>query len=145
MKHLLRHSRLALLGAVLALSSLAVTTGLTPAVHAGTAPHVTAAGWDGGLNVGGTGFTPSGSVLVEVRLYNSITKKWHLETKSFVTALGPHFVCHTYPLGPVCGLDPGGEISASFVSQPGTVRVIAHDLSSGRWSNRATTEVFPIP
>jgi hypothetical protein len=145
MKHLVRHSRPALLVAFLAFGGLALAIGPTPAAHAGTTPHVNATGGDGVLSVGGYGFTPSGSVLVQVRLYNPITKKWHLEATSSVTAQGPHYVCHSTSLGTICGLNPGGEISAEFVSQPGTVRVVAHDLSTGLWSNRATTTVFPIP
>ena len=130
-KRLFCHRRLALLVAFLAFGGLALATGPAPAVHAGTTPHITAAGGDGVLSVSGYGFTPSGSVLIQARLYNPITKTWHLETKSSVTAIGPHYVCHPTPLGTVCVLIPGGEMNADFVSQPGTVRVVAHDLSAG--------------
>jgi hypothetical protein len=145
MKRLLRHSRPALLIVLLALGGLAVTAGSIPAAHAATHPSINATGGDQVLSVGGTGFTPNGSVKVQVRLYNTTTKTWHLEATSFVKAQGAHYVCHTSPLGRVCYLNLGGEISAGFVSQPGTVHVVAYDVSSATWSNKATAYVYPIP
>jgi hypothetical protein len=145
MKCFLRQSRLASLIVLVALGGLALMAGPIPAAHASSHPSVTAAGGDQVLSVGGSGFTPNGSVKIQVRIYNSTTKTWHLEATKFVTAMGPHFVCHTVSGKTVCFQDPGGEISAGFVSEPGTVHVRAYDVSSATWSNRATAHVYPIP
>jgi hypothetical protein len=140
MKLLLRHSRLAVLVALLTLSGLTMAAGPAPAAHAGSLPHITATGYDGGVTVVGSSFTPGGNVLVKV-FYSGGA----LETKWHTTALGHHFVCRTTPLGLLCGPDPGGEINTGRATQPAIVRVIAYDYSSGTWSNRSTTEVYPIP
>ncbi len=140
MKFLLRHSRLPILVALLSLSGLAVTAGPAPAAHASSQPHITATGYDGGVNVGGSNFTPNGNVLVKVFYFGG-----KLETKWHTTALGQHVVCRTSSIGPLCYLDPGGEINTGHVSQPAVVRVIAYDYSTGTWSNSVTTDVYPIP
>jgi len=140
MKLLLRHSRLAILVALLTFSGLTLAAGPIPAAHASSQPKITATGYDGGVTVVGSSFTPNGNVLVKV-FYSGGA----LETKWHTTALGQHFVCRTSPIGPLCYLDPGGEINTGRALQPTIVRVIAYDYSSGTWSNRSTTEVYPIP
>jgi hypothetical protein len=145
MKRLLHHGILASLVAIVALTGLALAVGPSPAAFAGSHPSVTATGGDGYVSVGGSGFTPKGSVLVEIRLYNGISKKWHLEEKTTVTAEGPHYVCRSTPLGTICGPNPGGQITADLTSQPGKVHVFAQDLTTTTKSNTVTAYVYPIP
>jgi hypothetical protein len=140
MKLLLRHTRLTILVTLLTLSGLTLAVGPVTAAHASSQPSISATGFDGGIAVGGSSFTPNGNVLVKV-FYSG----GKLETKWHTTALGQHVVCRTYPLGPLCYLDPGGEISTDHPLQPSIVRVIAYDYSSHAWSNRPTAEVYPIP
>jgi hypothetical protein len=140
MKCIVRHSRLALLVALLALGGLGLAASPAPAAHAGSTPSITAQGGAQVFYVNGTDFTPNGKVMVQV--YDST---WIFVTNKYTTALGPHFVCHTSSIGTICGLDQGGEVGASFVSQPGTFHMLAYDVSSGTWSNWSTAHVIPIP
>lgn len=140
MKFIFHLRRPALALALVTFGALALGLGPAPAAHAASNPQITATGGDAYVSVGGTGFTPKGNVVVKV--FSSSGK---FESSTHVTALGPHFVCHTYPFGTLCGTDPGGEISAAFTAGSGTVHVIARDLSTGLRSNRATTFVYPIP
>jgi hypothetical protein len=126
MNRLLHHSRLTILVALLALSGLALAAGPAPAAHAGSPPRITAAGGDLYVFVTGSGFTPSSPVVIKVRIYHPITKKWSLESKSSVNA------------------SPSGTITAYLNSQPGTVHVVAYDKGSATWSNTATTKVLPL-
>jgi hypothetical protein len=123
MNLLLRHSRAAVLVAVLMLSGLALATSPAPAAHAGSPPSITAVGGDLDVGVNGSGFTASSTSLVKVWLYHPKTKKWTLENKTSVVATST------------------GKISAAIWSGAGKVHVRAYDKMAHTWSNLATTIV----
>jgi hypothetical protein len=140
MKLLLRHTRLTILVTLLTLSGLTLAVGPVTAAHANSQPSITATGYKGGIAVGGSNFTPNGNVLVKVFYSDGkLEAKWH------TTALGQHAVCRTFPIGPLCYLDPGGQINTERPLGPGIVRVIAYDYTSHTWSNRTTADIYPIP
>jgi hypothetical protein len=131
MNSLVRHSRLALAIVFLALATMAVVAGPTPAVHAAN-PSITASGFAGGVWVSGSGFTAYRTVQIQVRRYNKTTKTWQLYLKSNVKASGS-----TYK-------DPGGTFNTGLTLPQGTVHVVAQDLASHAWSNTVTAYAMSI-
>lgn len=112
-----RHSRLAILVAVLAFSGLAIAASPAPAVHASTPPKIKAYGGDISASVTGTGFTPSIRIKVTFGIYNSKTKKWTLENKVYTNSTST------------------GTIAAGSWSEVGKVRARAYDSRTHLWSN----------
>jgi hypothetical protein len=130
MKLLLRQSRLAILGALLALGSLTFATGAAPAAHAANQPSITAQGGTQYVSVTGSSFTPNGKVLVEV-----FDSNWNFTNSTTTTAAGPHVVCRLTGVGALCSRDPGGEINTISYAP----------IGSGTFSNWSTTYVRIIP
>jgi hypothetical protein len=119
MNCLLRHTRAAILIAILTLSGLALATDPASVAHAGPLPSITAKGGDLYVGVYGSGFTPSSTSLIKVWFYHPKTRKWTLEKKQSVIA------------------NPSGKISAGVGSQAGKVRVRVYDEMAHTWSNTA--------
>jgi hypothetical protein len=140
MKHLLRILRLGMVTLLLALGGLAAALGM-PAAHAAptalvlTNPTIKTSVFFYGspegatLNVQGSGFTPSGSVLVE-----EFDSGFHLVLARTVTA-SPY--CRGGVI-PICGFSGAFSTGFEFVDPPvppKTYYVIAYDYGSGKWSN----------
>ncbi|MBV9282218.1 MAG: hypothetical protein JOZ41_19220 [Chloroflexi bacterium] len=139
MRRILRDGRLAILAFLLLLGSAGAAARTATTAHAANPPTITATGSNAWVWVSGAGFTPNGSVLVQVYDTN-----WNLEVYNVIKAAGPHTYCRYGPI-PVCGLlDPGGEISTGLGASTGYVNVMAYDYGSSSWSNWSTTYVSSV-